>query len=291
MARLAQGKASRTARMTAALRHRHHLAGIRPLVFDDIYAGLFVDARSALMAVPTPVGDWLFGSVLGPVRGLEGEVLARSRYVEDVLEAKLADGLMQVIVLGAGFDTTGLRHAAKGLRIFEVDHPATQTEKRAILSRHAELAKDIVFVPVDFAKDNLVSALDAAGIDPAQPALVSWLGVTMYLAEQTVLATLAQLRTRLSPGSEVIFDAYPHPNNAPANERALFALTRAATASQGEPMTGWFNATTFPALVVGTGWRLTEMINGSEMRARWFKGQPKIILPPVGAVFCRLAVA
>ena len=288
MARLARGKASRTARITAAMRHRHLLGGARPLVFEDRFAHLFLDLPSAMIAVPTPLGDRALGRLLGPVRGFEGEVLARSRYVEEALVPRLAAGLRQVIVLGAGFDTMALQHAGSGCRFFEVDHPATQAEKRAILARQAQLQADITFVPVDFARDDLADALLAAGFDAAQPALVSWLGVTMYLPQQVTVATLATLRRILAPGGVVIFDAFPRREDMPLPERPLFALARVLTSAQGEPMIGAFDAPAFARSIKGQGWRIADVMKGDAMRQRWFAAQPSILWPPRSALLYTL---
>jgi methyltransferase (TIGR00027 family) len=286
MARLASGRASRTARMTAAIRYRHWLGGAKPLVFADREAGMFLDAGTALLAAPTPVSDWAFGRLLGPVRGVEGEVLARARYVDEAFEADLADGLDQMIVLGAGFDTSALRHNGSGCRFFEVDHPATQGEKRATLARKG-LGGDIAFVAVDFATDDLAAALLAAGFDPRRRALVSWLGVTMYLAQQVSIATLATLRTILAPGSGVIFDAFPRDADLTPAERPMFAAMRAFTATRGEPMTGWDSAA-FASAIAGAGYQIAEIVTGDVARKRWFAKQPAIIHPPVSALFYRL---
>jgi methyltransferase (TIGR00027 family) len=288
MARLASGRASRTARITAAMRARHMVGGATPRVFEDRFARYFLDFGSFLLAAPTPVTDWVLGRLLGPVRALEGEVLARSRYVEEELARMMAGGLRQMLVLGAGFDTTALKHAGSDLQVFEVDHPATQAEKQSILARHPELAHDTVFVPVDFAHDDLVTALDEAGFDRKAESLVSWLGVTMYLDEATVFATLASVRSRVAKGSRLIFDAYPGPADLSPEDRLLFAATRALTASQGEPMVPWFSRKGFADGLSGKDWRLVEMIDGQEMRARWFANQPEIIKPPYGAVFVML---
>lgn len=288
MARLARGKSSRTARITAAMRHRHLLGGARPLVFEDRFAHLFLDLPSAMIAVPTPLGDRALGRLLGPVRGFEGEVLARSRYVDEALVPRLAAGLRQVIVLGAGFDTMALQHAGSGCRFFEVDHPATQAEKRAILARQAQLQADITFVPVDFARDDLADALLAAGFDAAQPALVSWLGVTMYLRQQVTVATLATLRRILAPGGVVIFDAFPRREDMPLPERPLFALARVLTSAQGEPMIGAFDAPAFARSIKGQGWRIADVMKGDAMRQRWFAAQPSILWPPRSALLYTL---
>ncbi len=288
MARLARGKASRTARITAAMRHRHLLGGVRPLVFQDRFAHLFLDLPSAVVALPTPLSDRALGRLLGPIRGFEGEVLARSRYVEEALAPRLAAGLDQVIVLGAGFDTTALHHAGSGCRFFEVDHPATQAEKRAILARQPDLGADIVFVPVDFAKDDLAEALVAAGFATDRLALVSWLGVTMYLEQQVAVATLTTLRRVLVTGSIVIFDAYPRRQETALEEQPMFAAARALTASQGEPMIGAFDASAFAHAIEGQGWRIADVMKGEAMRARWFRHQPRILWPPRSVLFYTL---
>lgn len=288
MARLALGKASRTARITAAMRYRHLLGGARPLVFEDRFAHLFLDLPSAMLAVPTPFGDRALGRLLGPVRGFEGEVLARSRYVEEALRPRLEAGLKQVVVLGAGFDATALQHADSDCRFFEVDHPATQAEKRAILARQAVPQPDIAFVPVDFARDDLADALLAAGFDATQPALVSWLGVTMYLPQPVTVATLTTLRCILVPGSVVLFDAYPGPAGTALLEQPMFAVARALTASQGEPMLGAFDAAAFVRQIEGRGWRIADRMDGDAMRQRWFGHQPRVLWPPRSVLFYTL---
>jgi len=288
MARLASGKSSRTARITAAMRHRHLLGGARPLVFEDRFAYLFLDLPSAMAALPTPFMDRAVGRLYGAVRGIEGEVLARSRYVEDALAALLQAGLDQVVVLGAGFDTTALRHAEARCRFFEVDHPATQADKRAIVSRRPELCPNLTFVPVDFEKDDLADALLAAGFDPSRRALVSWLGVTMYLEQRVTIGTLARLRRVLAPGSSVIFDAYPRREETAFKEQPMFAAARAMTATQGEPMIGAFDSPAFAKAIADKGWRIADVMKGDAMRRRWFGNQARILWPPRSVLFYTL---
>jgi len=284
MARLASGRGSRTARVTAAMRHRHLLGGARPLVFEDRFAYLFLDLPSAMAALPTPLADRAVGRLFGSVRGIEGEVLARSRYVEEALAARLRAGLDQVIVLGAGFDTTALRHVGSRCRFFEVDHPATQADKRAILSRRPDLCANLTFVPVDFGKDDLAGALLAAGFEPSRPALVSWLGVTMYLEQRVTLETLVTLRRILVPGSTVLFDAYPRREETALDERPMFAAARALTATQGEPMIGAFDSAAFATAISKEGWRIAEVLKGDAVRRRWFGNQPRVLWPPRSAL-------
>lgn len=274
--------------MTAAMRYRHVLGGVRPLVFEDRFAHLFLDLPSAMVAMPTPLSDLAIGRLLGPVRGIEGEVLARSRYLEEALVPLLRAGLDQVVVLGAGFDATALQHADSSCRFFEVDHPATQIEKREILARQPGLGGNIAFVPVDFAKDDLARSLKAAGFETSRPALVSWLGVTMYLRPDVVLATLATLRSVLAPRSRLIFDAYPRSEEIALDERPLFAAARALAAREGEPMIGAFDSAAFAAAIDRTGWRIADVLKGGAMRRRWFRHQPRILWPPRSVLFYTL---
>jgi methyltransferase (TIGR00027 family) len=288
MARLAKGKASRTARMTAAMRARHAAGGIRPRVFEDQFAKLFVDGPSLALSIPTPLTDWIVGRMVGPVRALEGEVLARSRYVEEALEKAIAAGVDQIVILGAGFDTTALRFAGKGLTFFEVDHPATQKEKQAILAANPTVPHDIRFVPVDFVMDDLAEALSNAGLDRSRPTFCSWLGVVMYLEQAATLATLSTLSRLAAPGSLVLFDAYPKPEETDKDEQLLFAAARTFTASLGEPMLGRFDSAAFAADLGSTGWAIEDRINGEEMRRRWFAAQPRILNPPKSALLYTL---
>lgn len=290
MARLASGRASRTARMTAAIRYRHYLGGTKPLVIADRDAGIFVDWRSAAWAMPTPVSDWAFGRALGPMRGIEGEVLARSRFVEDRFDALIGDGLAQVLVLGAGFDTMALRHAKSACRFFEVDHPATQAEKRAILRQKRRASDHIRFVPVDFASDDLAASLLQASFDCAPPTLVSWLGVTMYLDQAVMIDTLTRLRPLLAPGSELVFDAYPRTAELAPGDELLFAAMKAFTASRGEPMIGAFNSPAFASAMANSGYAISEILTGDDMADRWFANQSRMIRPPRSVLLYRLTV-
>ncbi len=141
-------------------------------------------------------------------------VAARSRLADDSLGQAVERGVRQVVVLGAGLDTLGLRslHADKRLRVFEADRPATQQWKQACL-RKANLAipDGLSFVAVDFERQNWTAALMAAGFKPGQPAFFSWLGVVPHLSRDAVLGTLSSIAS--VPGIEVAFD-YGEPPEA-----------------------------------------------------------------------------
>src|SRR5450631_3487729 len=192
------GQPSHSARGAAAYRAIHQtLDG--GVIFRDPFALKILDeatrGRLDEIAVDPSLRPWrLF-------------IAARSRFSEDMLSACVARGVRQIVVLGAGLDTFSLRnpHASRGVRVFEVDHPATQAWKRERL-KQAGLAipSSLTFAPVDFERQSLAEGLNAAGFHAGLPAFFQWLGVTPYLTRQAVTTTL-DFVARL-PESEVVFD-------------------------------------------------------------------------------------
>jgi len=164
-------------------------------------------------------------------------IAARSRFAEDSLAGLVEAGLRQYVVLGAGLDTFGCRGVLQdaGLRVFEVDHPATQAWKRRRLADAGITAPaSLVFAPVDFERETLGEGLARAGFDLARPAFFAWLGVVVYLTRDVVFETLRFIAERPAP-SGVVFD-YGEPIEAYAPERRPAQMARAEmAAAMGEP--------------------------------------------------------
>jgi len=139
---------------------------------------------------------------------------ARSRIAEDALSRAVETGIRQIVILGAGLDTFALRnpHGARQIRIYEVDHPATQAWK---LQRLAEaqiaLPPWLILVPVDFERDDVGEKLVAAGFQQNSPAFFTWLGVVPYLTQHAIGRTLEYMSS--IQNSEVVFD-YVEPPEA-----------------------------------------------------------------------------
>jgi methyltransferase (TIGR00027 family) len=158
---------------------------------------------------------------------------ARSRIAEDALSKAIERGLRQVVILGAGLDTFALRnpHAAR-IRIFEVDHPATQAWKRRRLVE-AELAPPpwLTFVPVDFERDDIEGMLSGAGFQRTSAAFFTWLGVVPYLTHDAIASTLDYMAS--TQNSEVVFD-YMEPPEA-LSEEMRRAVTERTTQLEKTP--------------------------------------------------------
>jgi methyltransferase (TIGR00027 family) len=174
---------------------------------------------------------------------------ARSRIAEDALSRAVERGVRQIVILGAGLDTFAYRddHAAR-LRVFEVDHPATQEWKRAALAR-AGVAEPghVAFVSADLATEPLAGRLNAAGFDAAAPAVVSWLGVTMYLTRDAIARTMTAIGG-FAAGTELIAD-YMLPERMRDEAGAVYGtLVAQASAERGEPWLSDFAPDAFAGL-------------------------------------------
>ena len=135
-------------------------------------------------------------------------MIIRTRFIEERFEHAIRDGVSQVVILGAGFDTRAYRlvELLKAAHVFEVDQPSTQEyKKRRVREAGIEVPSNLTYVPVDFRHDKLGDVLAAAGYDSSQRTFFIWEGVTMYLPEAAVEETLRWVAMQ-APGSTIIFD-------------------------------------------------------------------------------------
>jgi methyltransferase (TIGR00027 family) len=193
---------SQTALSAAAARAAHLIVdGPPPIFADGLAAALLGDRADEFIGYHRAHGTHL---VLSTARA---QATCRSRYTEDRLADGVRRGVTQYVILGAGLDSFGYRSDLAGrVRVFEVDHPATQEWKRQVLAAaRIPVPASLAFVPMDFESDSLAERLARGGFDPSRPALISWLGVTMYLTRAAIGQTLAVIG-RFAPGTEVIAD-------------------------------------------------------------------------------------
>jgi methyltransferase (TIGR00027 family) len=208
------------------------------------------------------------------VRRLRIFIAARSRYAEDELRSAMARGLRQLVLLGAGLDTYAYRSdPVSGLRIYEVDHPATQEWKRKRLAEvDIAVPGSLVFAPVDFERESLADGLAAAGFDPAQPSFFTWLGVVPYLTDQSILATLAFIAA-LPGGAHVVFD-YSNPPHALSEEaRAAHDELATRVADVGERFQSYFETDLLHARLRALGYRDIEDLSPAGIVARFLPGR------------------
>ncbi|MGF6881124.1 methyltransferase (TIGR00027 family) [Nocardia sp. GAS34] len=272
---------SRTALMAAAARAAHLLVDRPPCLFEDtVAAALLGDRSDELIAYHRLHGDHIV------LAGTRAQVTARARYTETRLAASGSD---QYVVLGAGLDTFAYRASlARAVSVFEVDHPGTQQwKKRALSDAGVEPLGRISFVPADFERDDLGERLADHGFDAARPALVSWLGVAMYLTRAAIETTVAKLG-RLAPGSELIMEYAlpPHMRDETGSAYAEFALP--AAADHGEPWRSCYTPDELTDLLRAAGFTAAHHISQRAAVPERLWQRADVLKP---ADLCRLAVA
>ena len=214
----------------AFLRAVHQLIDEAPKILDDPVVVRLFDA-SALDRIRQAPDQFRTPRL----NALRSHVVIRSRFAEDRLAEAVRRGIQQFICLGAGFDTFAYRQPAwaQAIRIFEVDHPASQKAKREP-SEKAGIAvpSNVEFVPIDFEVTPLREGLKAATFDPARPAFISWLGVMVYLSEEAIDGVL-RLVISMPRSSEIVF-TFSQPAPADKSDPGQPSLAERA-AVKGEP--------------------------------------------------------
>ena len=224
-------------------------------------------------------------------RGLRLFIAMRSRFAEDSARHAIDKGVRQILVLGAGLDTFAYRlERTPELRIFELDHPATQAEKRRRLAE-AQIAEpaDVAYVAHDFEDGSMTEPLKAAGFDLDSRTFVIWLGVTPYLTEEAVFATLGEL-ARFPGGAEVVFD-YANPPHAIEEEAARDFHRELAerVAASGEPFRCYFDSADLHARARELKLSDIEDLDRAALVARYLPDLPVAPRPGPGGHVVRMA--
>jgi len=219
-------------------------------------------------------------------RPFRASIIARARFIEDLVEERAAQGLDQYVILGAGLDTFVQRRpdVASRLTVFEIDRPGTQEWKRQRLVELGYGVPDrLKLVPVDFeAGDDWLGRLADAGFDPAKPAVISMTGVSMYLTRDAIAATLGKVAS-LAPGSALAMSFFlPFEM---AEESARPGIERAAQGAKasGTPFISFFMPEEITALARECGFKGARHVSAADLTERYFAGRPDGLRPPFNA--------
>jgi methyltransferase (TIGR00027 family) len=253
---------SRTA-LRVALRRAAHQLHDSPVVFDDPIAVPLLGAAYSEELRRTPVREDRPFSI-----GLRAFLVVRSRYAEDNLKKAVASGVEQYVLLGAGLDTFAYRNSYPQLRVFEVDHPATQQWKRELLQRNRiAIPESVTYTPVDFECQSLSAQLGDTGFNQRAPTFFAWLGVVPYLTLEAFRGTLSFISTQ-PPGSGVALD-YGQPRAVlPLLEQLAHDSLASRVEKAGEPFRLFFT----PADIAAEFSRFhsLEDLGAQEINARYF---------------------
>jgi methyltransferase (TIGR00027 family) len=259
-----EDRPSRTAAGVARRRAVHQIWDY-PRVFDDPVAVKILGHETAAEIRAAPPAD------LAASLTLRAFLVARSRYAEDCLALAAAHGVTQYVILGAGLDTFAYRNPFAGMRVFEVDHPATQAWKRRLIrDAGIELPKNLTFTPVNFEQDTLDQALAGASFKKDEPAFFSWLGVSTYLPRGTVLETLEWIISACRHNAVAFDYGVPRESLSVSSRQAYDALAARVLAA-GEPFRSSFVMDELRRLLLEMGFADVDNLDAEEMNRRYFK--------------------
>ena len=287
-----EGHASRTAEQNALFRALESSRPERERISDDPLARHFLTwpltVVTCIAAIP---GGTKFVSSFIDRRwpGVRSSVVARTRLIDDVITTALEKDIEQMVILGAGFDSRAYRlPRLRAIDVFEVDHPDTQAAKQRVLKRLlSALPTHVHFVALDFKRDDLTSAMCAAGYRESARTFILWEGVTNYLTESAVDSTLRWC-SRASARSFLLF-TYVHRDiltrpSAFVGTKNLFASLEKA----GERFTFGMEPSHVPQYLADRGLSLEQDLGAAEYRERYFGAEARTMR---GHEFYRVALA
>ena len=274
---MAEEQPDNTALRTALWRALHLEVDAPPHVLAD---------RVGLQLV-APEAGWRDRPDMDPraTAGFRASIVARARYIEDVVEQAASHGGVQYVILGAGLDSFAQRRTdlAGRVRVFEVDQPGTQEWKRRRLAELGYAVPDwLRFVPSDFeVADGWRKELLATGFDPAVPAVVASTGVSMYLTKEATAATLREIAA-LAPGTTLVMSFLLPLELLAAQDRPGLEISQRGAAAAGTPFRSFFTPEEIVALAREAGFTDARHVSSAEVNARYFRERPDGLHLPTG---------
>lgn len=266
-----------TAVRTALWRALHTLIDDRPHILED-------EVGLELIA---PSKDWQQRPDMKFTKRLRASIVARARFIEDLIIEKSKQGITQYVILGAGLDTFAQRRPdiASGLQVYEIDQPDTQTWKR---KRLIELGYGIPewlhFVSVNFETSSWWQQLLESGFEISKPAFVACTGVSLYLTKDAIISTLHQIAA-LSPGSKLAMTFYLPIDLMDEEDRPMQQMAINGAREAGTPFVSFFSPNEILALADEAGFKESKTISTKNMEQYYFANRTDGLLPASGEVF------
>jgi methyltransferase (TIGR00027 family) len=268
--------ASRTAIGVAVLRALHELYDDAPKILSDPIIPLLLD-KEVLQKAKANL-EWYQDPL---TTALRSHVVLRSRYAEDSLHEAVISGVHQYVILGAGFETFAYRQPAWAdpLRIFEVDHPASQRAKvERLRLTGVSLPPNLEFVSADFETTSLRDILSHSSLDFTAPAFFSCLGVLVYLAEESAKA-IFQVTASFPKLSEIVF-TFSQGNLASRDERGSRPALAESAAAVGEPWRSYHDPDVLRRELFEIGFSGVSFLSPQEAKDRYYRDRCDGLPPP-----------
>ncbi|MDD4968717.1 MAG: class I SAM-dependent methyltransferase [Paludibacter sp.] len=266
-----------TAVRTALWRALHVQIDAEPHIFEDEFG----------LQLIAPTDDWQQRPDMRFTKRLRASMVARARYIEDLIIEQSEQGISQYVILGAGLDTFAQRRPdiASQLEIYEIDQPDTLAWKQERLNKLGYgIPGYLHFVPVDFEASSWWEQLLKAGFDRNKPAVIACTGVSLYLTVEAIRSLLNQLAT-LAPGSTLAMTFYLPMELLDEEDKPMQAIAEKGAREAGTPMVSFFTPDEIMALAVKAGFKEAKTISTKDMIQYYFANRPDNLLPASGEVF------
>jgi methyltransferase (TIGR00027 family) len=262
---------------TALWRALHVQVDAKPSILED-------EIGLKLIAPPD---DWQQRPDMKFTKRLRASIIARARFIEDLIIEQSQQGIRQYVILGAGLDTFAQRRTAiaSKLQIYEIDQPDTLAWKQQrLIDLGFGVPEYLHFVSVNFETSFWWDQLLKAGFDTSQPAVVACTGVSLYLTKEAITATLNQMAT-LAPGSTFAITFYLPIDLMDEEDRPLQEIAAKGALAAGTPFVSFFIPNEILELAREAGFKETKIISTKDMEQYYFTNRTDHLLPASGEVF------
>lgn len=266
-----------TAVRTALWRALHVQIDAQPYIIED-------EIGLKLIA---PTSDWQQRPDMKFTKRLRASVVARARFIEDLIIEQSKKEIDQYVILGAGLDTFAQRNPgiASKLQIYEIDQPDTLSWKQQRLTEFGfGVPEYLHFVPVNFETTSWWKELSKAGFDTSKPAVVACTGVTLYLTKDAITSTLKKIAT-LASGSTLAMTFYLPIKMLDEEDQPMQEIAENGARAAGTPFVSFFTPTEILDLALGAGFIKAKTISTKDMEQYYFTGRTDNLVPASGEVF------
>jgi len=272
---LKEGKPSQSAEMCASGRAvESFLPEAKRVCYDPLAKHFLSTKLNILLCKNKYLRNVALALIEHLLPGGYGETVVRTKYIDRCLEERIIDGIKQLVILGAGYDSRAYRfpELAKEVKVFEVDFPATQEVKIYKIKKiYGSLPSHVVYVSVDFAMEKLDERLFECGFDKRLKTLFIWEGVSMYLAAGAVDEMLAFVANSSGPGSSIIMDYYFQSAIEGTSYSEDARKMREFFQRRGEPFIFGINEGNVDKFFSSRGFAQVESVTGDFLETNYFK--------------------
>jgi methyltransferase (TIGR00027 family) len=266
-----------TAARTALWRALHVQEDAEPHIFED-------EIGLKLIA---PDDDWQQQPDMKFTKRIRASIIARSRFVEDLVIEQSKQGISQYFILGAGLDTFPQRrpNVASKMQIYEIDQPDTLAWKqKRLVALDFGIPEYLHFVSVNFETSSWWEQLVSEGFDASKPTVVACTGVSLYLTQDAIKATLKRI-AMLASGSTLAMTFNLPIELVDAEDKPLIEMSEKGAKASGTPMISFFSPDEMLALAREAGFKEAKTISTKDMKQNYFMNRTDNLIPASGEVF------